>query len=59
MHNFSNYVYNGSYLNNYIVKQILINDGTSFSIPATIYAKEIEVLARNLYEKVCFRTQKW
>lgn len=59
MHNVCNYVYNGSYPHNYIVKQILINDGTSFSIPATIYGKEIEVLARNLYEKVCFRTQKW
>lgn len=36
---------------NYIVKQILRIYCISFSTPATIYGKEREVLARNLYEK--------
>lgn len=49
MHNVCNY--KGNDPNNYIVKQILSNDCTSFSTPATIYGKEREVLARNLYEK--------
>lgn len=44
--------YKGNDPNNYIVKQILSNDCTSLSTPATVYGKEREVLARNLYEKM-------
>lgn len=41
--------YTGNDPNN--VKQILSNDCTSFSRPATIFGQEREVLARSVYEK--------
>ena len=46
--------YKGNDPNNYIVKQILNTDCKSLSTPATMYGKERETLARNLYEKLYF-----
>lgn len=44
--------YTGNDPNN--VKQILSNDCTSFSSPATIFGQEREVLARNVYSERIF-----
>lgn len=44
--------YTGNDPNN--VKQILSNDWTSFSTPATIFGQEREVLARNVHSERIF-----
>lgn len=46
--------YTGNDPNEFYVKQILSNNCTSFSTPATIFGQDREVLARNVYSEKIF-----